>query len=337
MSIKYKASAPGSLMLMGEHAVLHGKMALVCAIERRVNVTLTPRDDRTISINSSLLGQLRVAFDDLLLQFEPSSSPFSFVLAAVMEERRRLNTGFDLLIESECSDQLGFGSSAAVTVAVLAALHVWWRDRAVAQDGKKSRFSGDVKLADKERNQLLLAAHRAIKRVQGMGSAADAAASILGGVVVYRNTPQLDLVWHKIAATLPLTVVYSGKKVSTKEVVKQVSCRRNHHRKLFAQLDDLIEWCVKDAVVAIRARNWQRLGELVDMHQGFHEALGVNTAILARIVFALREDPGIYGAKISGAGMGDSVIGIGRPVQLHETGEIKINVDSSGLLLQRLQ
>ena len=43
----FKASAPGSLMLLGEHAVLHGKPALVGALDKRITVTLTPmRHDR---------------------------------------------------------------------------------------------------------------------------------------------------------------------------------------------------------------------------------------------------------------------------------------------------
>ena len=35
-----KTSAPGSLMLLGEHAVLHGKQALVGSINRRIYVEL---------------------------------------------------------------------------------------------------------------------------------------------------------------------------------------------------------------------------------------------------------------------------------------------------------
>ena len=43
-----KASAPGSLMLMGEHAVLRGQPAIVCAISKRMKIKLKPRADRTL-------------------------------------------------------------------------------------------------------------------------------------------------------------------------------------------------------------------------------------------------------------------------------------------------
>ena len=38
-SIRY--SAPGKVILSGEHAVVYGKPALVCAIDKRLSVTFT--------------------------------------------------------------------------------------------------------------------------------------------------------------------------------------------------------------------------------------------------------------------------------------------------------
>ena len=46
-------SAPGSSMLMGEHAVLRGYPALVFAINRRITANLKPRSDGQICINTS--------------------------------------------------------------------------------------------------------------------------------------------------------------------------------------------------------------------------------------------------------------------------------------------
>lgn len=52
--LSYKASAPGSLMLLGEYAVMHDYPALVCAIDKRITVTLVPSDDEVIEIDSAL-------------------------------------------------------------------------------------------------------------------------------------------------------------------------------------------------------------------------------------------------------------------------------------------
>lgn len=335
----YKASAPGSLMLMGEHAVLRGKMALVCALNQFVHVTLTPRHDRMISIASPRLGKLKVSLDDLQIM-----APFTFVSAAILHVKvlfgGALKQGFDLLIETDFSEQMGFGSSAAVTVASLAVLHLWLSDSA------------------QDLPQLLLGAQRVIRQVQGFGSAADAAASICGGVVLYRTEDETPLLMQKIAPFVPLTVVYSGKKVRTQEVVQQVMRRYEKNERIFRLLDEVVEGCVEEAVMAIKECNWLRLGELANIHQGLQDAMGVNTSILSNLIFALRGakkketenvcdrniyDSGIYGAKISGSGMGDCVIGIGefkRSVTLSDNDqkflgviEASVKVNDTGLVL----
>ncbi len=38
--MRLKASAPGSLMLLGEYGVLYGKHALVCAIDKRIVISI---------------------------------------------------------------------------------------------------------------------------------------------------------------------------------------------------------------------------------------------------------------------------------------------------------
>ena len=41
-------------MLLGEHAVLHGFRSVVCAINRRMQITLTPLPEAVIEIESAL-------------------------------------------------------------------------------------------------------------------------------------------------------------------------------------------------------------------------------------------------------------------------------------------
>ena len=59
--MQLRAKAPGSLMLLGEHAVLFDKPALVSAINKYITVTMTPahqHDDETIEIHSKTHGSL---------------------------------------------------------------------------------------------------------------------------------------------------------------------------------------------------------------------------------------------------------------------------------------
>ena len=108
-----KVTAPGSIMLMGEHAVLFGHRALACAVDKRIQVILTPRSDRAVSIRSSL-ANYHSTLDDL-----EADSRLSFVLFAIGQVAEGLQCGFELDIQSEFSHTVGLGSSAAVTAAVV--------------------------------------------------------------------------------------------------------------------------------------------------------------------------------------------------------------------------
>jgi mevalonate kinase len=278
-----RVSAPGSLMLLGEHAVLHGRLSLVCAVSKRIAVTLTPRSGREVSIVSAL-GDYYGPLDCVEVQ-----PPLRFVLRAVQSLAHALPSGFTLRIDAEFDHQTGLGSSAAVTASTLAALRA---------------FAGQPP----DRDSLFDQALAVVRDVQGRGSGADLAASVFGGIVAYRAAPREI---SPLGKTHPITVVYSGSKLGTPEVIRQVEARRERHRQSFDAVFDLMESTARQAVEAVRADDWQLLGELLNINQGLMEALGVGTAQLARIVYGLRELNGILGAKISGSGLGDCAIALG--------------------------
>ncbi len=298
-------SAPGSLMLLGEHAVLENHHAMACAVDRRIRVSLTPRADRIVQIHSEL-GCYEANLDRI--RPEP---PLSFVLEVIRRDAADLPGGFDLAIESEFSHTVGLGSSAAVTAAVAGALDAW-RQR------------------DLDPGALLPRCREAVWRIQGMGSGTDLAAALYGGIVLYRMDP---LSVEPMPHTLPLQVVYSGHKEPTSRVVRQVQDRRREHPEAFDQIYLAIDWLVMEARLGIIARNLQVLGDLFNIHQGLMDAIGVNTPDLAAIVTALRNRPGITGAKISGSGLGDCVIGLGdAPPQPGEPGDpIDVAMDPEGI------
>lgn len=284
MNSSYRASAPGSLMLLGEHAVLHGQFALVCAVNRRIQATLTPRQDRTIRV-SSALGRCRMSMDEI-----KPSKPFRFVMAVIRRVARTLPSGFDLRIDSEFSHRVGLGSSAAVTVATLAVLSQW--------------LNGSLDL-----RQLLRNGVNVVRETQGLGSGADVAASVYGGIVVYRVQPIHAV---KLTARYPLTVLYSGSKKPTVEVVRRVEKARKSNPTLFDAMFKLMGQSSRQAATAIRRKNWKQVGALMSLNQGLMTAIGVSSAKLSEIAHALQADAGILGSKISGSGLGDCVIGLGK-------------------------
>ena len=282
--MSFKASAPGSLMLLGEYAVLYGKQALVCAVDQRIYVTVTPRHDDQVNIHSERFGEYRTTLTDLEIQ-----KPYSFVLGTLLQLKSKMRRGCDLYIESEFSDQIGFGSSSAVTVATLAALITWL----------------DIRM---NANEMIRQSRLIVRRVQGMGSGADVAAAVCGGMVAYQPQP---LVAEKLPSSFPITTFYAGFKTPTKEAVASVLNRFSNHPDLLRSLCQSIGQCAFEGIAHARKGHFEKLGEVMNIQQGLMDALGVNLPVMQNIITYLRDQPGIVGAKISGSGMGDCVVGLG--------------------------
>ncbi|MFA6409857.1 MAG: galactokinase family protein, partial [Gammaproteobacteria bacterium] len=104
---EYKASAPGSLMLIGEHVVLYGGVALVCAVDQRVSATLRPRQDKIIKLSSDMAGEIILDVTKLRLTLVKKLPEWRFVLAAIVNERNNIKKGFELEIKSQQKDPIG--------------------------------------------------------------------------------------------------------------------------------------------------------------------------------------------------------------------------------------
>jgi mevalonate kinase len=284
-----KASAPGSMMLLGEYAVLQGKQALVCAVDRRITVRLLPREDKKIKINS-ILGDYESEIATLKI-----SAPFEFILTTLKKFTELMSLGCELTISSDFSHKIGLGSSAAVTVATLAALKTWL-DQAV------------------DSQELLSEARAIIREVQGLGSGADVAASVYGGMVAYKMQPMQA---EKISQVHPITAVYSGYKTPTVKAVQQVEKFFSPQPHLYQEICEAIDNCAVQGIRAARAENWQGLGDTMNAQQILMHSLGVNTPDLNAIVLALRRHKNILGAKISGSGLGDCIIALGNAGDLN--------------------
>jgi len=281
--MKFSSSAPGSLMLFGEHAVLQGQQALCCALDQRIWVTLTPRRDRWVELSSSL-GKDLIDLDSFVVR-----PPFEFVLTAVNRYRSQMSHGFSLSIHSEFSSTMGLGSSSAVTVATVATL---WQCLGITRSAK----------------ELFLESKSVVLQMQGVGSGADVAAAVYGGVVAYRAEP---LVIQPLTGDLPLILVYSGSKTPTRIVIQAVAKKAEADARRYRSLYEKIGFCSRQAVLAIEEKNWLSLGKLMNQHHQLLADLGVSTPLLDEIAFDLCRQPQIYGAKISGSGLGDCVVALG--------------------------
>lgn len=279
---RFEISAPGSIMLMGEHAVLHGSRAVVCAVNRRLRMRVRPRVDPVLRIQSAL-----GVYESPLRDLEPVHL-FRFMLEGL--RGMELSCGLEIVVESEFSDQVGLGSSAAVSVCT----------RMARQHLEKQAPSLDA---------VLRSARADIRHIQGRGSGADAAASVFGGLLAYRPDPPEV---HTLSTPLELVLSYAGYKTPTPEVIQRVDERFREEpdrvKRLYCRMANETE-CGIEALFRGDREAW---AVSVKGYQDAMRELGVSDPVLERMIARLEAQNGVRAAKISGSGLGDCVVGFGQ-------------------------
>lgn len=292
----FKISVPGSLMLFGEHAVLKGKMAIVMAINARLQITLISNNSNKIIINSNL-EVLEVNLNDLsdILINKFKYSKLNYVLTSIwnINHLYKINSGFNLIIDNQdLKSSMGFGTSAAVVIGTLMII---------------SKFLN----LSIENQEIFNQAIRVVHQIQnGLGSGADLAASLYGGIIAYQNFKSQKILSKK----LDLIAIYCGYKVKTAEVIKIIEqqLQKDLYKDLYVNIFNSIDIYSKLAIIAIENHNLKILGKILNIGHGLMSGLGLVDKNLDQIATNLRASSSIYGAKISGAGLGDCIIGLGK-------------------------
>jgi len=164
----------------------------------------------------------------------------------------------------------------------------------------------------------------------GLGSGADVAASIYGGIVSVKNYAVQKL----LTANFDLTAVYCGYKTKTADVINIINQKINQYPELYNYIFDNYNNCSKLALLAIQNQDLYTLGKLMDIAHGLMSGMGVVDNTLDQLAVSLRAQNNIYGAKVSGAGLGDCVIGLGKLASnnLVQEESIFMQIDQQGLI-----
>src|SRR5262245_44158931 len=182
------ASAPGKIVVSGEYAVLAGAPALVVAVNRRVECGIGPASGSTWRFTSRGFDgvseyELQRLITGPALDVHDPARLCQCVLqelaargfaAASLPRAAQITTDSSALYESGA--KLGLGSSAAVTVALTAAL---LRCSTLGSDPKVAPRASH--LPEVEHLDAMLAAHA--KAQGGRGSGLDVATSYYGGLI----------------------------------------------------------------------------------------------------------------------------------------------------------
>jgi len=261
-------SAPGKVFLFGEHAVVYGEPAIACAIDLRARVTVQKHSEVLIT---SELGKGK------------DRHPYVSKAIEKIGELVELD-GARVTIDSKIPVGSGLGSSAAVTIATLAALN-----QEFGVGVSKEEIAGLGYLVEKD--------------IQGAASPTDTYVSTMGGVVLMPDRKRLRNVDCEIVAG------NTGKISSTKELVQQVRALKDKYPGVLQPIFKSIGNLARKGEMLVEKKDYSAIGELMNVNQGLLESLGVGCAELSALIYAAR-DAGALGAKLTGAGGGGCMVAL---------------------------
>jgi mevalonate kinase len=282
-----QASAPGKVILLGEHAVVYGRPAIAVPVSQvRATATVEPLPPGS--------GLTLVALDlgrTARLGEVPLDDPLAAAAYHTLAHLELADLDGLVTVRSTIPIAGGMGSGAAVAAAIVRAL--------VA-------FVG-AELSPAEISSLVLEVE---KLHHGTPSGIDNTVVVYEQPVYFirQKPPQT----FAVGAPLSLLIADSGIPSSTRQVVAGVRQRWQadpaHYEAHFDQIGGLVE----QARQAIEAGLVAALGALMDRNHALLQEMGVSTAELDGLVDTARR-AGACGAKLSGAGGGGSVVALVQP------------------------
>jgi len=315
--VKVITKVPGKLILLGEYGVLEGASALVATVNRFAQVTLESTEDSTFLLRapaidipgmrflidaSGKIQFLKRPLKKTAQKMQLFLSIFEYALHTLKKHGKSLVSTSILLDTSEFfyqkqSAKLGLGSSAALTVALIASLyeHVTGRPQ--------------------DANKLFREALEAHRLAQGnIGSGIDVAASVYGGILCYKiedSWPNFSAKTErlKMPSGLHYLPIWVGKSSSTIDFVKQFYKFKQLNRKHYQTLLEEMQFWSSEGCRAFKQENVPEFLESVRAYHQIMEKLGekIGAPVISKEHQRLADISANVGAvyKPSGAGGGD--------------------------------
>ncbi|GKS67153.1 mevalonate kinase [Nitrosarchaeum sp.] len=279
-----KASAPGKVILFGEHFVVYGMKAILCAIDKRVTVTAEKIPENKIVIKSNI-GELEVSRNKSIIEINSPLKPF-FYLANKIINKYSQTGGIKIFVKSEIPVGVGLGSSSACCVACAAAI-----SRLFEKTSKE---------------QILELAIEAEKTIFQNTSGADCTVCTFGGLIEYdkkKGFSQIDSV-----PNFHLVIANSNIEHSTEEVVSKVKQFKERNEEIFSNICKKESELVNHVGNMLKNNDLHGLGKCMNDNQKFLETIGISNERLREMIKIVKNSS--FGTKITGAGDGGCIIAL---------------------------
>jgi len=279
--LKSIASAPAKIILFGEHFVVHGTKAILAAIDKRVTVTSTFTDNKTIKVNSQL-GAIEVSISSSHEEVKSEFRPFVYLANEMITSNQDVN-GLEITINSDIPIGVGLGSSSACCVAATASI------------------SGLFKELSSE--DILHLSIEAEKTIFPDTSGADCTVCTYGGMIEYPSIEKIDNTFG-----LNLLIANSMIPHNTKNSVEKVNKFKENDEERFSQLCDLETKLIDEVITAMKNNDVTTFGLKMSENQKYLEEIQVSNETINGMISSLKEIS--LGIKITGAGDGGCIIAL---------------------------
>jgi len=279
--LKSIASAPGKIILFGEHFVVHGTKAILAAIDKRVTVTSTFTENKTIKVNSQL-GTIEVPISSSHEEVKSEFRPFVYLANKIINSEQNVS-GLEITIDSDIPIGVGLGSSSACCVAATASISELFNE-----------------LSSEE---ILKMSIEAEKTIFPDTSGADCTVCTYGGMIEYPSIEKIDNTFD-----LNLLIVNSMIPHNTKNSVEKVSKFKKNDEGRFSQLCDLETKLIDEVVTAMKNNDVTAFGLKMSENQKHLEEIQISNDTLRDMISSLKEIS--LGTKITGAGDGGCIIAL---------------------------
>ena len=280
--MKSKASAPGKVILFGEHFVVYGVKAILCSINKRVTVTAEKTSERKISINSEI-GSLILEPNKLISKINSPLKPFYYLANKAIKNQ---DTGIEIKIKSEIPLGAGLGSSSACCVAGAAAIFKLFED------------------VSKER--ILELAIEAERTIFENTSGADCTVCTYGGIIEYGKKQGFKKIEDE--PNFQLVIANSNIEHSTESMVSGVKTFVIKNKEKFSKLLNQESKLVEDVLKLLKENNPEELGEKINQNQKYLEIIGISNNQIKKMIEIGQKTS--FGAKITGSGGGGCIFAL---------------------------
>ena len=297
-------SAPGKIILFGEHSVVYGHPAIVTAINLRTKCIVTKSSQKEVqlsissnySLNASstglkkkyIMNKEQKEFSEQDSKYEQPVNPAYYFITEKVLSLSTINKHPHIHINSEIPPGIGLGSSAANSVASLASLSAFM----------------ELEFSMEELNEL---AFEAEKIIHGNPSGVDNTISTYGGIQFYKEKKFSQLNIPDFLSYI--VIVNSGIPRNTKTYVEKVANSLEEDTTKYRKILEEIGELTAIAKSSLMEGNIPKLGNLMTQNHLLLEKLGVSLPILTDLTNSLVQ-LGSLGSKLTGAGGGGCVIGL---------------------------